>query len=408
MSFYSNLPTSSSTSTSTSTPISKLYPTVFEIFSSQEIDALLPDSVRYILTNYWIARHPTKFTLSVNNYFDEWFNLILKGLVEWYHLKRFNSTFVDKFYGLQRFSSANTLVLNSIVSPSTSNFASSSWPIELQLTKVQRLIILLQKIIIPYLKNKLDVLYNKYLTRLTFNNSKDENDTPTSLRVKKIFINVYPIWKKCWNLMDIIVKLSFLTGKTGSISIMEYLFNIQYTRMTPPLQQQQQQLRGKAASISTDPDERIRKLNKYSFLNESSKILSSSKNALSFVGSQMFPSFIFMLRVYQWWTTEDLTTKLQKRIDNLDEVIPKPPIANDKSIETTNHYHDKECPICHSEIQNPCVIETGYVLCYPCAIKYLTENEGKCPITHKKVLGCQFDPITNQWQVNNGIRKLLI
>nr|7T9X_A Chain A, Peroxisome assembly protein 12 [Bacteria]7T9X_B Chain B, Peroxisome assembly protein 12 [Bacteria] len=65
------------------------------------------------------------------------------------------------------------------------------------------------------------------------------------------------------------------------------------------------------------------------------------------------------------------------------------------------------CPVCEKTVQNPCVLETGYVACYPCAISYLVNNEGHCPVTNKKLLGCTYNKHTNKWEVVTGIRKLI-
>lgn len=390
MSFLSNLPTSHSGGSLS------LYPTIYEIISSQEIDSLLPASLRYVLTNYWISQNPTWTTLQVNNYFEEWFNLLVMGSVEWYHLKRYNSTFVDKFYGLQRFNGRNKTLVHSQVNLINAN-SIKEWPRSLQLTRTQRVVLFLQKIIIPYISNRLNSLFEKFMAQITYRNNNDEKES-FSFRWKKIYVKCYPIMRKMISLLNLAVKLAFLTGRGGYFSILDYLFNIEYTRMSLPLEAKKVNLFQRV-----DSSARMKKTNFYSLLDKFNKISSIIAGKAAYTGSKLFPTFIFMLKVYQWWTSQNLSAQLQKSIYTLDKDIPHPPL-NDTEITQT----EKKCPVCHNEIQNPCAIETGYVMCYPCAIEYLKTNEGKCPVTHQKLLGCIYDSEAKEWKIISGVRKLLI
>lgn len=382
MSFYSNLPTSEVTSS--------LYPTIFEIVSSQEIDVLLPASVRYILTNYWIARHPNRITLAINNYFQEWFQVLLKGFVEWYHITEYNSTFVDRFYGLQRFNCSNKV----LVRKQTKNNDTKVWPPGLQLTSGQRRVVFLQKVILPYLRNRLDELESKWVAQLTF-----QQDTEGRHLLKRVITHVYPAFKKIWYLLDLFTKLLFLAGRIGSVSFLELLFKIEYTRAVLPLRDRDTGRPSVESQVN-----RPQRQNFYTLLNRVQKLLANVGNTSAFLGSQFFPAFIFMLRVYQWWTTQDLGVKLWKKLNDIDKDIPRSNSNTDGKINRTG----TDCPICHQRIQNACVLETGYAACYPCALNYLSNNEGKCPVTGRKLLGCTYDRELQKWKVVTGVRKLLI
>lgn len=385
MSFYSNLPTNEVSSS--------LYPTIFEIVSSQEIDVLLPASVRYILTNYWIARHPNKITLAINNYFQEWFQVVFKGLIEWYHIKNHNSTFVDRFYGLQRFNCSNRV----LVRKQAKNNNTKVWPHALQLTSGQEKIVFLQKIILPYLKSRLDELESKWAAQFTFQQQQDVNNARNLVR--RFIVHVYPILKKISFLLDLFTKLLFLAGKIGSVSFLDFLFKIEYTRAVLPLERQDG---AKGAIVNSDQANRPQRQNLYALLNRFQTLLANVGNGSAYLGSHIFPAFIFMLRVYQWWTTQDLSAKLQRKLNDIDRDIPR---SNDN-----NKFKNSgtDCPICHNKIQNACVLETGYVTCYPCALDYLTNNAGKCPVTGKKLLGCNYDKESQKWKIVAGVRKLLI
>lgn len=387
MSFYSNLPGNQNDTSITSS----LYPTIFEILSSQEIDSLLPASVRYILTNYWISRHPSRFTLNVNKYFQEWFDLVLKGSIEWYHITRYNSTFVDKFYGLQRFNCSNKVLVRAQAHSSAAG-TSKSWSNGLKLTTKQQIVVFLQKIIIPYVNHKLDELHSKYIAQSTFTNTDDTNFK------RWIIETAYPILRKLCYLINLLTRLCFLSGKVGSITFIDYLFDIEYTRLTLPLQ---------PSSSRQNPNlmkpNRLKRQNFYTLWDQCTRIFAKFGNISAYAGSQVFPAFIFMLRVYQWWTTQDLTAKLQRKLNDVDKDIPR---AN--NIESEKYESTDICPICHEKIQNPCVLETGFITCYPCAIEYLPNNEGKCPVTGKRLLGCKYDRNLGKWKVITGVRRILI
>lgn len=386
MSFYSNLPSTQNDTAS----IATLYPTIFEVISSQEIDTLLPASVRYLIVNYWIARNPSRFKLQINNYFHEWFDLLLKGSIEWYHISRYNSTFVDKFYGLKRFNSTNKVLVNAQANaPGKSNY----WPKGLTLSAKQQRIVFLEKIILPYVRQKLDDLHSKYLAQSAFSANKPH-------KIKAWIIEQgYPLIKKTIYLLDLLTKLFFLSGRIGSVSFLQYLFNIEYTRITSPLEPSSTISQRKTVLDNN----RLPRQNFYSLWHQCSLALTKLSQILSYSGSQAFPAFIFMLRVYQWWTTQDLTAKLQRKLNDVDKDIPR-----DNNSDEVTYRSTDTCPICHKLIQNPAVLETGYATCYPCAIEYLPNNEGRCPVTNKRLLGCEYDSEKGKWQIISGLRRLLV
>ncbi|XDT43466.1 Pex2 / Pex12 amino terminal region [Nakaseomyces glabratus] len=425
MSFFSNLP---ATATSNSGEgVSSLFPTIFEIVSSQEIDELLPASIRYILTNYWISRYPSWTTLQVNNYFEEWFGVGVQGLVEWYHIDKYNSTFVDKFYGLQRFNNSDPVLTQAqaIRQAREAGNPNLQWPKSLQLTNGQKRVVFLQKIILPYISHRLSEFYNKLKSRIAMLSTELDDETggadkKTKLKrfVIKWFVRLYPLWNSLTSLLNMVVKLAFLTGRTGSMTFLEYLFKIEYTRMTLPLEN---------GSISPSKtlknNERPTRTNMSSIRGIFESAIGSLGGMAGLTGSQLFPAFIFMLRVYQWWNTEDLTTKLQKKLNDIDKDIPRPPNAHISEEASNDSFEDSEmsqisekigtkksdiCPICKDSIENPCVLETGYVTCYACALDYIPKHEGRCPVTGKRLLGCQFDSESGEWKVVTGIRRLLV
>ncbi|QLG74458.1 hypothetical protein HG535_0G03410 [Zygotorulaspora mrakii] len=391
MSFYSNLPISPNEGDNKSS----LYPTIFEILSAQEIDSLLPASIRYILTNYWVARYPSRLTLALNNYFPEWFGVALKGLVEWHHINRYDSTFIEKFYGLQMFNSTNKVLMKAQMhSMENENASMKHWPKGLCLKQRQKHILFLERIILPYLGQKLDDLSATLAAQSAFNNSNNVFNLKSWL-----VETVYPLWKKIWYFTNLVTRLAFLSGSIGSITFLDYLFNIEYTRIMLPLKPSDSANSRRLKASASRPQ----KTNLYALWSRCSVSLSKLNELLSYSGSQLLPAFILMLRVYQWWTTQDISAKLERKLNNVDKDIPRSYIGSEESVRSTGI-----CPICKNEIQNPCILETGYAACYPCAIDFLPKNEGNCPVTGKRLLGCQYDKDLGKWKVITGVRRLLV
>jgi peroxin-12 len=91
-------------------------PTLFELLSAHQLNDLISPSIRYILTFY--AQRNPQYLLRLANKYDELY-AVLMGLVEYYHLKKWNSSFTEKFYGIKRSRVLNTPALRtrSAVSP---------------------------------------------------------------------------------------------------------------------------------------------------------------------------------------------------------------------------------------------------------------------------------------------------
>lgn len=405
MSFYSNLPSvGGATSASTS-------PTLFEILSAEEINELLPTSIRYILTKYWIQNSPTRFNIELNNWFDEWYGLLLKSLVQWYHLKNYDATFINKFYGLQQYN-GDSILNDSIASLSPQE----PWPQLLRLTNKQRLVLMGQEVVFPYLSEVLSQKYHEWVRQSQSlfqlnqaqptDNNNDEDDTMLTTRtkwkskLKSFIIKWYPYLTRSLSLLNLIIKLKFLSQRHGShTTILEYLFNIQYTRSLRPLEENN---KIKASTIDTSKKTRLNNIYLINKLNQLFKFFVQDK--LLWVGSTLFPSFIFLLKVYQWWNNENLTTKLNNSLNQLNKYIPKPSTSV-KNVDAEEIQDTTHCIICGNDITNPCIIETGCISCYPCMIQYLKEHEGQCPLTGKTLLGYNESDTNN---FSNSIRRLLV
>lgn len=80
-------------------PLDESKPSLFEILSEQQLSALIPPSLRYVLA---VATHRyPRYLLRVLNNYDELY-AFLSLLVEKYYLESFGGGFTENFYGLKR------------------------------------------------------------------------------------------------------------------------------------------------------------------------------------------------------------------------------------------------------------------------------------------------------------------
>lgn len=80
-------------------PLDPLKPSLFELLSEQQLNGLLPPSLRYILA-LLTHRYP-RYLIRVLNNFDEVY-AVLSVVVEKYYLETFGGGFTENFYGLKR------------------------------------------------------------------------------------------------------------------------------------------------------------------------------------------------------------------------------------------------------------------------------------------------------------------
>jgi len=126
------------------------------------------------------------------------------------------------------------------------------------------------------------------------------------------------------------------------------------------------------------------------------------------------PASIFFFKFLEWWYSSDNPRRRRNANSGSGEggeegkagfgapkvlkphskgcLYVKDPKWKDLKVPTTGDGNEKtllhnSCPLCGvSPINNPAILETGYVFCYTCAFEYL-EEKGKCPVTLMRVEG---------------------
>lgn len=398
MEFYSNLD---------SRLLDKQTPTIFEIISANELEKLLSPSIRYLLV-YYATKHP-KYLISVLNHFGS-LNLLIRGFIEYRVLKTWNSTFIEKFYGLKRVSKP---AIGEWVSRSISNISPRYEKLR-RLKKRQIWSTLFELLLVPYMKEKLDIMYERLLPTYLLNKLKPRENVKDFIRYS--FVKLYPTLELALRILDIVYKILYISGRTKSASLLQQMFGIQYARFSSYDYQLNEKRVAKYLSAPLTPTLRVRPESlTESLLQLYSKLIHPVKKAALVGANTVLPASIFVLKFLEWWNSSDAISNFrqnrkEKKIPKAPSILPKSILEN-KAIAKRLATKNDKCRICHESINNPAIIETGYVFCYPCIYNYLRDGDkstgGRCPVTGKKLLGCKYSNTLKEWKVN-GIRRLML
>ncbi|ODV90818.1 hypothetical protein CANCADRAFT_17622, partial [Tortispora caseinolytica NRRL Y-17796] len=381
-------------------------PTLFEIISAEELSSLLAPSLRYVVA-YTAQRHP-RYLLKIAHRFDEIY-LALSAVIEYQFLKRHNSSFAENFYGLKR---VRTLAID----PAALNDYAPKQIRDAQRLKRHQIIgHLFVLVVLPYINEKISRRYELLIARSAFGTHTQSEPSSHYERLTQftdhLILHYYPAAKACLTLSNVGFSAFYLFQASNAHNLADYLLNTSYARLTSfdydtPATQQDE-----------DPKTLSEKLAFLCSLQGLKLVESSVLDSLQ----TMLATAMFGLKFAEWWAASDIGTQLSmKHRSGVDSVLPPPTGANTvlqkveekptmelKALSDDN----QSCPICHESITNPAIIETGFVFCYTCIFRILSdapqETGGRCPVTGQRLLGARYIENQEQWEIT-GIRRLII
>ncbi|KAL2011296.1 hypothetical protein VTN00DRAFT_4014 [Thermoascus crustaceus] len=393
-----------------------LKPSLFELLSEQQLSALIPPSLRYLLA---IAthRHP-RYLLRVLNSFDEVYAL-LSLIVERYYLRTFGGSFTENFYSLKR-----ERVLRTKNGEIPRAQLGAPGPVreslKLRTSDVWKNLAVL--VGIPYLKRKLDESYDIHAAPQAslvvsggprYNPSDDLPPNPTLrqrlMHYYKWFLrNVYPSVNAAYYFSILAFNLAYLFDNTKYSSPFLWLIGTRIRRLGPADH--------RAIAEATQPPKPSgsRRRPGSTFLS-----LLSPQNLYPQVLSSLrilLPASIFALKFLEWWHASDfsrqLTRKATEALDlpapvvsgmkdpsekkttlsapsptatNLKPAMkrhrPQPPISSTSLLPIFTvplppaESSPNTCPICLNQLVNPTACQTGYVFCYVCIFRWLNGEQ---------------------------------
>lgn len=434
MEYYSSLDASQ---------LDKETPTLFELISANQLETLLSPSLRYVLVHF-TARHP-RYLLAVANRFDE-LNLVLRALVEWYFLHFWQGSFTENFYGLKRVNQTRLATSPKWRDSRLTQLTPAKMEERRQLTPRQVAASLFEVVGTTYVGEKLshcyEVWYPKYVTRQLKAAEDATAREQWAVRLKIRFVQLYPYAQSAVRAANFITTLMYLSGAHKSPSLITYLCGINFSRLNQydydkndPERAATLKRRARAPRVSppTALERLVRVVTAY--------LTRPSWRAARYVLGTFFPVAIFTLKFLEWWNNLNFTQKIAKSLGNLlESVLPAPSTlaerqtrhppetAAEKQAPPMAYKSGSLCPLCHQQITNPAIIETGYVFCYTCIYAHLQRSHkldddddddkseksdpsasprgGRCPITGRKLLGCKWNAVKQEWDID-GIRRLI-
>lgn len=436
-------------------------PTLFELLSANQLEELLSPSLRYILVHY-TTKYPY-YLLKITNRFDE-LNLVLRSFVEWYFLKYWQGTFTENFYGLKR-------VLRTVLNEGKYNSAKltqlvpslveerrrlTNWQVAASVFEITGTAYVLEKLNYWY-----EILYPKYITNQLVPQDPNSKKDVFYTNLKRKFVEVFPYLQSIVRGANLVTLLMYLSGKSKSPSIWTTLFGINFSRLNS-----YDYSRHEKGGIEAGKLKRVNRVRPETTLElimrlASNNIFSPVWKTIRFILGTFFPVAIFSLKFLEWWNNSDFASKLSRNLGNTLSTVLPPPSSLSKRTDLLLHKKKtykagKLCPLCHEEISNPAIIETGYVFCYTCIYNFLqnshkivlrkanapvpdTGNEdviededeeeakeeeddrekqesdsmvydiskgGRCPVTGRKLLGCKWNEVKQEWDID-GLRRLM-
>lgn len=403
-------------------------PSLFEVLSEQQLNGLLPPTLRYLLV-VATHRHP-RYLLRILNSFDELYALVMLA-VERHYLRTRGGSFTENFYGLKREKALHGEI------PRASLAAPHLVRETLKLTTKdvwQNLAVLVG---VPYLKRKLDESYDINAPRALLGAAYTRMPDNPTLRDRfmhyyRWFLrNIYPHVNAAYGFAMLAFNLAYLFDRTKYHNPLMWLIGTRLRRMTMADYQAIEKLSEPAANAA--------KPGLRSLLSTPKELGSRVMSSLS----MLLPMSIFALKFLEWWYQSDFAKQLTRKAAESIELPPpivsgkssfgkKKAVDSDKAEEKEEESKEmaiteKEapiatpsmlpifvvrfpedsslCPICVDEIVTPTVCQTGVVYCYTCIHRWIEgmhpkqeefmedregkweSGQGRCAVTGKRVLG---------------------
>lgn len=396
--------------------VDDLKPSLFELLSEQQLSALLPPSLRYLLA-VATPRYP-RYLLPVLNSFDEVYALVML-LVERHFLRTYGGSFTENFYSMKR---ARVLRVKGGEIPRAQLGAADSVRAASRLASADVWRNLAVLVGLPWLKRKLDEGYDVHAAHSNLlgpaYNNRERDGLPPGAGVKQRLLfwykwflrNIYPSVNAAYYFSLLVFNMAYLFDSTKYHSPFLWIIGTRIRRLgsadhaaiaalSAPTPSRGPARPGEGGSLFT-PRNLARSV--------TPRLLSSLRILL--------PTSIFALKFLEWWHASDFARQLsRKAAENMDlppPVLPSlPPSSTPTALAAPTSSHpsppqpsssEKEikptaappqppiaassllpiltvprpldsslCPICTSPIVNPTASPTGFVYCYTCIHRWV-------------------------------------
>ncbi|XP_013383201.1 peroxisome assembly protein 12 [Lingula anatina] len=309
-------------------------PSIFEVLAQENLMSALRPALIY--SARILAENNPGQLAWLHQYCDEIY-LGLQLLVEQYHLKRYSASFAENFYGLKR----------TVLRETKEKF---------RLPGKEKWKSLFFLAILPYMKLKLDALYERWKQE-TVDGIHTANTAWNKLI--RVYLAVYPFLNMSWEGILLSYQMLYVFGKSTTHSPFLNMCGVILQNIT------QDDLKAwenkpKEVQLLSMKDKAI-----YSI----TKLL----QGCAIVLTQGISVGVFFLQFVEWWYASDQTpTSLTS--------LPRPAPPKTPDFESTAVF-PSICPLCQQTRRNDTVLAvSGYVFCYPCVFHHLKTHHC-CPVT---------------------------
>lgn len=392
--------------------VDDLKPSLFELLSEQQLAALLPPSLRYLLA-VSTHRYP-RYLLPVLNSFDEVYAFVML-LVERHFLRTYGGSFTENFYGLKR---ARVLRVKGGEIPRAQLGASDTVRETVKLGNEDIWKNLAVLVGIPWLKRKLDEGYDVHAAHANllgpgYNRDRQGLQPGASIKERllhyyKWFLrNIYPSVNAAYYFSIIVFNMAYLFDSTKYHSPFMWLIGTRIRRLGAA---DHAAIELATAPSKVGPARPGEGGSIFSPRNMSRTITPRLLSSLKI----LLPTSIFALKFLEWWHASDFARQLsRKAAENIDlppPVLPSLPpapktkelAAGEKGRPSTSSSEkqaridpvissttllpiltvpippsSKLCPICVEPITTPTASPTGFVYCYTCIHRWVEGEHEK-------------------------------
>ncbi|GMT03407.1 hypothetical protein PENTCL1PPCAC_25581 [Pristionchus entomophagus] len=308
-------------------------PSLFDVLAQESLTTSLRPAANFLFKV--LARMNPERYGGCSRWSEELFALF-DLLLQHHYLKNYGSSFSENFYGMKR------------VIMTSNRFASLGG------TRLRSILLLVAW---PYFKGKLEALHERITEQLQYLTPR--SDEPVSLKLKRIFLKLWPWLKTIFSALGFLMQLSYAMNWSTTHSPAQWASGTRLERLTPEdLAAFEMQPLHHAAGI-------IPRLWRF-FV------------SLPGVLSRLFGYSLFLLQFVDLFYNSDLGAQLAKQTN-----IGRVPKAPHKllSEEEVMSLETSKCPICMCKRVNDTALTcSGYVFCFACIDTYV-KKEARCPVT---------------------------
>mmetsp|Transcript_21017 Transcript_21017/g.37521 ORF Transcript_21017/g.37521 Transcript_21017/m.37521 type:complete len:366 (-) Transcript_21017:533-1630(-) len=338
-------------------------PSYFEVIAAEKMVPGIKNAIIYALSVF-SQRHD--WAQNILRYEDEILSLVMLGL-DGLSIRSSNATFAQSFYGIK------------IKSPTG----------KARLSKNEKLKVLVIYVLLPYIRLKLDKLYQHQVGsgvlglalqhRSSFLNRNSPSPTLTErclISISRGFIKAYPYIIAAYEASSFAYQLLYLLDLSPCHDPLYATQGFEVARTTS------EEMMAAAMAQNSSRSRQVQILCEGRHPMASRIIRALATGAFTVADHARSSIFVaaFAFKALEWWYSAG-EEKLTSRNALVARPPPPPPIP--QSAEGVGLPSDpSSCPLCKGHCKNPSFLTTsGYVFCYACVFNYVMECR-RCPVTH--------------------------